>query len=67
MNLKSSMADMGKKVTQIIYNNNGLKKTIHGVRTDTIEQSQFTRFDTVDGKRFYINDANVWMIEVHDE
>ena len=67
MNLKSSVSDKGQIVTQILYSLGGHKKTIHGVLTDTIEQSQFTRFDLTNGHRFYVNDNLIWLIEVIPE
>lgn len=67
MNLKSNVNQLGKTVTQILYNVNGEKKTIHGVITESIEQSQFTRFDTTKGSRFMVNDKLVWLIEVIPE
>jgi hypothetical protein len=65
--LKSSVADKGETVTQYILFSNGNEKTYGGILTDSIRQSQFTRFDTVDGKRVYINTANVDAFEVHPE
>ena len=47
--LKSSVAQKGKYVTQIIHFVGGHCKTIHGIDTDTIEQGQFTKFTTKDG------------------
>lgn len=67
MNLKSSVQDKGQTVTQILTNVSGIKKTIHGVKTDTIEQSQFTRFDLTNGHRMYVNDQVNWLIEVIPE
>ena len=65
--LKSSVAKQGKVVTQIIQFSGGNKKTIRGVLSDTIEQSQFTKFVTIDDKLFFINDKNVDWFEVHAE
>ena len=65
--LKSSVAQKGKYVTQIIHFVGGHCKTIHGIDTDTIEQGQFTKFFTVDGRMVLINDPNVLMVEVFPE
>lgn len=65
--LKSSVSDAGETVTQYILFSGGNEKTYHGIKTDTIQQSQFTRFDCVDGKRVYINTANVDCFEVFSE
>lgn len=62
--LKSSVEDKGEEVTQIIHFKDGIKKTFHGVKTSTIEQSEFTRFDLEDGRRIYINTKNVNCFEV---
>ena len=57
--LKSSVAQKGKYVTQIIHFVGGHCKTIHGIDTDTIEQGQFTKFRQKDfeGAAFYFNEA----------
>ncbi len=44
--LKSSVAQKGRYVTQIVHFIDGYCKTIHGVDTETIEQGQFTKFHT---------------------
>jgi hypothetical protein len=64
MNLQSSISDKGEIVDQIIHFSGGDKKTFHGVITKSVEQSEFTRFDTVDGKRVYVNTRNVNCFEV---
>ena len=64
MNLQSSTSDKGEIVDQIIHFIGGDKKTFHGVITKSIEQSEFTRFDTIDGKRVYVNTKNVLVLEV---
>lgn len=67
MNLKSNVNQLGEIVTQILYTKNGQKKTIHGVKSDSLEQSQYTRFDCVNGHRFLVQDEFVWLIEVIPE
>lgn len=64
MSLRSSVEAKGDTVTQIIGFASGQKKTWHGIITDSIEQSEFTRFDLVDGRRVYINTKNVDWFEV---
>jgi|MGYP003628493451 hypothetical protein len=65
--LKSSVAQKGRYVTQIIHFVGGHCKTIHGIDTETIEQGQFTKFTTKDGIMVLIHDPNVLMIEVFEE
>lgn len=65
--LKSSASKKGERVTQIITAVTGVKKTIRGIRTKTIEQGQFTKFETEDGRLVFINDSNVFCIEVFSE
>ena len=65
--LKSSVADKGRTVTQYILFSSGNEKTYSGIVTESIQQSQFTRMDTVDGKRIYINTKNVDCFEVFAE
>ena len=67
MNLKSSVNEKGKTVTQYILFASGNEKTYQGIITDSIQQSQFTRFDTESGRRIYINTANVDCFEVFEE
>lgn len=62
--MHSSVEQLGETVTQIIGFASGQKKTWHGVKTNTIEQSEFTRFDTTDGRRVYVRTANVDWFEV---
>ena len=61
------MERKGKTVTQIVTFNGGVKKTFRGVKTETIEQGQFTHFDTLDGRTIMIHDPNVLYIEVFNE
>mgnify|MGYP005999893927 CR=1 FL=1 len=65
--LKSSVAQKGRYVTQIIHFVGGHCKTIHGIDTETIEQGQFTKFTTKDGIMVLIHDPNVLMVEVFEE
>ena len=67
MNLKSSVSLKGNKVTQIITFRDGIKKTIQGIKTDTIKQSEFTHMETEDGRLVLVNPKNVLMIEVFKE
>ena len=67
ISLKSSVEKKGKLVTQIITGISGIKKTFRGVKTETIEQGQFTHFETTDGRTILINDKNVLWIEVFKE
>lgn len=65
--LKSSAERKGKIVTQIITFVGGIKKTVRGVKTETIQQGQFTKFETTDGRLVMINDINVLSVEVFNE
>ena len=65
--LKSSVAQKGRYVTQIIHFVGGHCKTIHGIDTETIEQGQFTKFTTKEGIMVLIHDPNVLMVEVFEE
>jgi hypothetical protein len=67
MSLQSSVERMGPTVTQIIHYVGGIRKTYHGIITNTIEQGQFTKFKCKDGKMILINDINVLAIEVFKE
>ena len=64
IDLKSSVSDISKYVTQIIHFKDGVKRTFHGIDTTTINQGQFTKFKTKDGRFILINDSNVLCIEV---
>jgi hypothetical protein len=65
--LRSSVTKRGETVTQIITATTGIKKTFRGVISNSIEQGQFTHFDTLDGRTVLVNDANVFCIEVFKE
>lgn len=67
INLKSSVAEKGETVTEIVHFVGGIKKTFPGVITSSIVQGQFTHFDTIDGRRVMIHDTNVLFVEVFDE
>lgn len=62
--LRSSVEKKGKMVTQIIGFMDGSKKTWKGIKTDTIEEGSFCKFDLEDGRRVYINTRNVAWFEV---
>ena len=66
-NLKSTVNEQGKTVTQIIHFIGGEKRTFHGVMTKTIKQGQFTKFELENGSVIMINDKNVLCIEVFKE
>ena len=67
IDLKSSVQKSGKVVTEIITFIGGQKKTIKGILTDTIQQGQFTKFETKDGRMVMVNDQNVLCVEVFKE
>jgi hypothetical protein len=67
MNLKSSINTQGKTVTQIIHFKGDIKRTYHGILSETIKQGQFTKFKCKDGTMIMVNDKNVLCIEVFPE
>jgi hypothetical protein len=67
IDLKSSIEQKGKVVTKIYTFMGGVKKTVRGVKTDTVIQGQFTKYETLDGRLVFINDNNVLSIEVFNE
>jgi len=67
MDLKSTIKEQGKVVTQIIHFISGEKRTFHGILSESIKQGQFTKFKTIDGTMICINDKNVLCIEIFKE
>ena len=67
MDLKASISEYSKKVTQIIHFVGGEKRTFHGAITETIKQGQFTKFELENGSIIMVNDKNVLCIEVFKE
>jgi len=67
LNLKSSLIDYSKCVTQIIHFIDGEKRTFHGVLTETIKQGQFTKMQCKNGTVLMVNDKNVLCIEIFKE
>lgn len=65
--LKSSAERKGDIVTQIITFDGGVKKTVRGIKTATINQGQFTKYETTDGRLVYINDNKVLSVETFTE
>jgi hypothetical protein len=63
LSLQSSVAKRGEIVTQIITFVGGYKKTVEGIRTDSIKQSEFTHLETLDGRLILVNPKNVLMVE----
>lgn len=66
-NLKSTVNEQGDTVTQIIHFINGVKRTYHGILSESIKQGQFTKMKCKDGTMLMINDNNVLCIEVFKE
>lgn len=63
-NLLSSAEKKGKIVDQIITLTTGYKKTFRGVKTETIEQGEFTKFELEDDRLIMINTKNVGFVEI---
>jgi hypothetical protein len=66
-NLKSTVNEQGEVVTQIIHFVNGVKRTYHGILSNSIKQGQFTKMTCIDGTMIMINDSNVLCIEIFKE
>ena len=66
-NLKSTVNEQGKTVTQIIHFKDGIKRTNHGILSESIKQGQFTKMKCKDGTMLMINDSNVLCIEIFKE
>jgi hypothetical protein len=66
-NLKSTVNGHGETVTQIIHFINGVKRTYHGILSESIKQGQFTKMQCKDGTMIMVNDNNVLCIEVFKE
>ena len=67
VDLKSSVDRVGERVTQIITFKGGYKKTIRGIISASIEQSEMCHMDTTDGRLILVNTPNVLMVEVFKE
>ena len=67
INLKSSVNKQGKTVTQIIHFKGGIKRTFHGIMTESISQGQFTKYLNIKGDMIMVNDENVLCIEIFKE
>ncbi len=67
IDLKSSVSGVSEYVTQIIHFKDGVKRTFSGVKSKSINQGQFTKFELKDGRFVLINDINVLCIEVFEE
>ena len=58
IDLKSSVREQGKYVTQIFHFVGGIKRTYDGIIVDSIRQGQFTKFKCKNGAMIMINDNN---------
>ena len=67
VSLKSSVDRVGERVTQIITFTGGYKKTIRGIISASIEQSEMCHMNTADGRMILINTPNVLLVEVFNE
>ena len=67
INLKSSVNEQGKIITQIIHFIGGEKRTFSGIISESIKQGQFTKLLKTDGTMILINDKNVLCVEVFKE
>ena len=67
MNLRSSIIEKGRYVSQILHFINGEKRTFNNVDTHSIKQGQFTKFSTKDGRLVMVNDKNILCIEIITE
>ena len=67
MKMRSTVADKGNIVTEVITMIGGYKKTFKGVITNTFLQGEFTHFETKDGRKVMVRTDNVLFIEVVKE
>ena len=67
IDLKSSIREQGKYVTQIFHFVGGVKRTYDGIIVDSIRQGQFTKFKCKNGITVMVNDKNVLCIEIFEE
>ena len=68
IDLKSSVNEIsGELVTQIIHFLGGEKRTFSHIKSKSIRQGQFTKFQQDDGTWVMVNDKNVLCIEVFAE
>jgi hypothetical protein len=67
MNLKSSINSQGETVTQIIHFVGDVKRTYHGIISESVKQGQFTKLKCIDGTMLMINDKNVLCVEIFPE
>ena len=67
INLQSTVNQQGETVSQVIHFKGGIKRTYHGILSETIKQGQFTKMKCKDGTMIMINDNNVLCIEVYKE
>ena len=64
IDLKSTVNNIGKIVTQIIHFSGGNKRTITNIISSSIKQGEFTKMILKDGRMVMINTKNVDMLEV---
>jgi hypothetical protein len=67
IDLKSTINQEGKTVTQIIHFEGGIKRTFDGIISKTIKQGQFTKMKRTNGSLLVINDDKVLCIEIFEE
>jgi|TARA_B100000035_G_scaffold307452_1_gene310735 hypothetical protein len=67
INLQSTVNQQGETVSQVIHFKGGIKRTYHGILSETIKQGQFTKMKLLDGSMLMVNDNNVLCIEVYKE
>ncbi len=67
INTKSTVNTQGKHVTQIIHFVGGIKRTYHGILSESIKQGQLTKMQCKDGTMLMVNDNNVLCVEVIGE
>jgi hypothetical protein len=67
IDLKSTINQEGKTVTQIIHFEGGIKRTFDGILPKTVKQGQFTKMKRTNGSLLAINDDKVLCIEIFEE
>ncbi len=65
--MHSTIAELGKVVTQVITMMGGYKKTFRGVKTDSFLVGEYSHFETTDGRKVMIRTENILIIETTKE
>jgi predicted transcriptional regulator len=67
IDLKSTVNNMGKYVTQVFHFIGNEKMTYNGIMPETIKEGEFTKVMCKDGRMLLINRKNLLLVEVFNE